>query len=65
MAKTTGCFTIVLNEKGKILLTKRRDFPIWDLPGGRWEKGETIEDCAVCETEEETGYVIRIKRKIG
>lgn len=65
MAKITGCFTIVLNEKEQILLTKRKDFPIWDLPGGRWEKGETLEDCAVRETEEETGYVIRIKRKIG
>lgn len=65
MAKTTGCFTIVLNEKGQILLTKRKDFPIWDLPGGRWEKGETLEDCAIRETEEETGYNIQIKRKIG
>ncbi|MEK4441497.1 MULTISPECIES: NUDIX hydrolase [Niallia] len=65
MAKTSGCFTIVINDKGQVLLTKRKDFPIWDLPGGRWEKGETLEDCAIRETEEETGYLIQIKRKIG
>lgn len=31
--KTTGCFTIVDNNEGKILLVKRNDYPIWDLPG--------------------------------
>lgn len=65
MAKTSGCFTIVINDKGQVLLTKRKDVPIWDLPGGRWEKDETLEDCAIRETEEETGYIIQIKRKIG
>jgi 8-oxo-dGTP diphosphatase len=65
MAKTSGCFTIVINKKDHILLAKRKDYPIWDLPGGTLEKEEALENCAKRETEEETGYIISIKRKIG
>lgn len=34
MAKTSGCFTIVIDKEGRILLVKRKDYPLWDLPGG-------------------------------
>jgi 8-oxo-dGTP pyrophosphatase MutT (NUDIX family) len=44
---------IVENEEKKILFQFRRGF--WDLPKGKLEDGETIEDCAVREVEEETG----------
>ncbi len=44
---------IVLNEKKKILMIFRRGK--WDLPKGKLDKGETLEDCAVREVEEETG----------
>ncbi|ENQ3078726.1 NUDIX hydrolase [Bacillus cereus] len=63
--KTTGCFTIVDNNEGKILLVKRNDYPIWDLPGGTLEENEQLDTCAIRETKEETGYIIAIKRKIG
>jgi len=65
MAKTSGCFTIVFNKEGHILLAKRKDYPLWDLPGGTLEKEEPLENCAIRETHEETGYVISIKQKIG
>lgn len=65
MAKTSGCFTIVIDKEGRILLVKRKDYPLWDLPGGALEKDELVESCAVRETEEETGYIISIHRKIG
>ena len=53
-------FTIVMaaggmvqNEKKEILLIFRRGK--WDLPKGKLDKGEKLEDCAVREVEEETG----------
>ena len=44
---------IVTNEENKILFQFRRGK--WDLPKGKLEEGERIEDCAVREVEEETG----------
>jgi ADP-ribose pyrophosphatase YjhB (NUDIX family) len=44
---------IVENSEGKILLMKR--LGLWDLPKGKLDKGETIEECALREIEEETG----------
>jgi 8-oxo-dGTP pyrophosphatase MutT (NUDIX family) len=44
---------LVVNEKKEILLIFRRGK--WDLPKGKLDKGETLEECAVREVEEETG----------
>ncbi len=44
---------IVENENKEILLIFRRGK--WDLPKGKLDEGETIEECAVREVEEETG----------
>jgi ADP-ribose pyrophosphatase YjhB (NUDIX family) len=44
---------LVTNEKNEILLIFRRGK--WDLPKGKLDPGEKLEDCAVREVEEETG----------
>lgn len=44
---------IVENDNKEILLIFRRGK--WDLPKGKLDEGETIEQCAVREVEEETG----------
>jgi 8-oxo-dGTP pyrophosphatase MutT (NUDIX family) len=44
---------LVTNEKKEILLIFRRGK--WDLPKGKLDKGEKLEECAVREVEEETG----------
>lgn len=49
----------------KILLIKRRDVPVWVIPGGGIEKGETSEVAAIRETKEESGYDIKIIRKVA
>lgn len=61
-----GSFTIILNENNnRILLVKRKDIPIWDLPGGKVEIEETPTACAVRESIEETGYITNTYKKIG
>ena len=54
---------VVISDTGKLLAIFRRGS--WDLPKGKIESGETIEDAAVREVEEETGIkVLSIKDKI-
>ncbi len=43
---------IVTNKSGKVLFIYRNDK--WDLPKGKLKKGETLEQCALREVEEET-----------
>lgn len=49
--KAAGGF--VLNENKEILMMFRRGK--WDLPKGKMDKKESFEECAIRETEEETG----------
>ena len=44
---------VVFNEKEEVLVIFRRDF--WDLPKGKIDKGESPEEAAVREVQEETG----------
>lgn len=46
---------VVTNPKGKVLFIYRNDK--WDLPKGKLDKGESIEDCAIREVMEETGVM--------
>ena len=47
---------LVWNEKDEILMIFRRGK--WDLPKGKLDKGEKLEDCAIREVEEETGLKV-------
>jgi 8-oxo-dGTP pyrophosphatase MutT (NUDIX family) len=49
----TAAGGLVENNEGKFLFIFRRGY--WDLPKGKLDEGETIEDCAKREIEEETG----------
>jgi len=51
LIKAAGGF--VLNENKEVLMMFRRGK--WDLPKGKMDKKETFEECAIRETEEETG----------
>jgi 8-oxo-dGTP diphosphatase len=65
MGKISIGATAVVVKDGKVLLTKRRDYPVWVLPGGAIEFGESPDQAAVRETLEETGLVVEVTRLIG
>ncbi len=51
----------VINSNNEVLFIYR--FNTWDLPKGKLEKGESIEECAVREVEEECGIANLIIKK--
>jgi len=55
-----GIGVIIENTEGKILIGKRKGSyaPYFSIPGGHLENGETFEEAAIREIEEETGLII-------
>ncbi|WP_030207907.1 NUDIX hydrolase [Streptomyces sp. NRRL S-87] len=56
---------VVVDDGGRILLHRRSDNGMWALPGGKMELGESIGECAVRETLEETGLTVEITGLVG
>ena len=52
-------------ERQAIVLIKRRDVPLWVLPGGGVDPYESPEEAILREIWEETGLRVVIKRKIA
>lgn len=66
MQKSPSVAGIIFNDsRDKVLLIKRRDVPVWVLPGGGLEEGESPEQGALRETEEETGLKVGLVKLIG
>lgn len=56
---------VVVNDAGEILLIRRTDNDNWALPGGAMDVGESLPDCAVRETFEETGIRVQVTGLVG
>lgn len=46
-------------------MVMRRDVPVWVLPGGGIDEGESPEEAVLREIEEETGLKTQIHRKVA
>jgi 8-oxo-dGTP pyrophosphatase MutT (NUDIX family) len=58
-----GC--VVVNENGEVLLVSDKERKIWSFPKGHAENGETLEQVALREVQEETGYEVEIEKRLS
>ena len=56
---------VVLNGDGEVAVVFRPKYDDWTLPKGKLEPGETEEEAAVREVEEETGYTGELGDELG
>ena len=54
-----GANAAIFDDQGRILLMLRTDNQRWCMPGGMQGVGESTEECAIREAQEETGLVVR------
>jgi diadenosine hexaphosphate hydrolase (ATP-forming) len=56
---SVGC--MVFNDTGRVLLVESAGRKGgWSFPKGHVDTGETLEEAAIRETEEETGYIVQL-----
>jgi 8-oxo-dGTP pyrophosphatase MutT (NUDIX family)/ubiquinone/menaquinone biosynthesis C-methylase UbiE len=60
-----GANVAIFNGAGQVLLTRRQDNGLWCLPGGHMDLGETLDQTAMREAQEETGLAIQLERLVG
>jgi 8-oxo-dGTP pyrophosphatase MutT (NUDIX family) len=55
---------VVLDPEGRVALVHRPRYDDWTLPKGKLDRGESFEDAALREVEEETGLRCRLVREL-
>ena len=58
-----GC--VVVNDKNEVLLVGDKEGKIWTFPKGHAENDETLEQVALREVQEETGYEVEIEKRLS
>ena len=62
---TIGIFGVIFDKQRRVLLCHRRDYDLWNLPGGALETGESPWDGVKREIKEETGLDAEIVSLAG
>lgn len=61
-----GALSVIYDPtRTQVLLVQRQDVPVWVLPGGGIDEGETPENAVCREVLEETGLQVEIVRKVA
>ncbi len=62
-----AAYCLILDDRGRVLLAlwNEADQPKWTMPGGGVELDETVEQAAVRELKEETGYDVELRDVLG
>ena len=55
---------VVMRDDGKVALVHRPEYDDWTLPKGKLDAGETFEQAALREVEEETGLRCTLLREL-
>src|SRR3990170_3403918 len=59
----------VLRRRGRVLIARRPEGKLlgglWEFPGGKRERGESLEACLRRELREELGVAVRVGREVG
>ncbi len=55
---------VVLDPEGRVVLVHRPRYDDWTLPKGKLDPGESFEEAALREVEEETGLRARLVREL-
>ena len=64
-SKSSVAGVLFNKDRSKVLLIKRRDVPVWVIPGGGIDVGESPESAMRREFLEETGLTVIIKRQVA
>lgn len=56
---------LVVDDDGRVALVHRPKYDDWTLPKGKLDRGESFEDAALREVEEETGLRCELGRELG
>jgi len=60
-----GCVVLDKDQRIFLLHRNKKDLRQWELPGGKVEPNEEVEQAAIRELEEELGVSVKLVKRLG